>query len=146
MTKPAILLIDDAAMMRQFITIFLADKYEVTSCETAEEAKQLIEGGFCPNLVVTDLQLPGMTGQQMIKTLLVTMPTTPLIAISGSKDSKTRLETLSAGADDFLTKPFHPAELAVRIGKQLEKGKPQATKTQPMLTVYSRLRRVAATF
>jgi DNA-binding response OmpR family regulator len=52
---------------------------------------------------------------ELIRIFQLAMPFTPLIVVSGVKESKTRLEALAAGADELLSKPFHPAELAVRI-------------------------------
>lgn len=122
MYKPSILLVEDSETMRRFLALFLSKKYAVTTCASAEEAIALIEGGFRPNLVVTDLELPGMSGLRLIQTLSKPLPFTPLLVLSGVKESKARIEALAAGADDFLTKPFHPAELDVRIGKLLRRS------------------------
>lgn len=140
--KPTILLIDDSAMMRRFIALFLGEKYQVTDCETAEEALHLLNSGFRPRLVVTDLDLPGLSGTALVRSLQQHLPFTPLLVISGAKESKTRLGALAAGADDFLSKPFHPAELEVRVGKLLRRVAPQPQTTDRMGT----FRRVAAAF
>ena len=122
MYKPSILLVEDSETMRRFLALFLSKKYAVTTCASAEEAIAQIEGGFRPNLIVTDLELPGMSGLQLIQALSKSLPFTPLLVLSGVKESKARIEALAAGADDFLTKPFHPAELDVRIGKLLRRS------------------------
>ena len=138
--KPTILLIDDSAMMRRFIALFLGEKYHVTDCETAEEALHLLNSGFRPRLVVTDLDLPGLSSTPLIRSLQQHLPFTPLLVISGTKESKTRVGALAAGADDFLCKPFHPAELEVRMGKLLRRVTPQQQTTDRLGT----FRRVAA--
>lgn len=122
MYKPTILLVEDSETMRRFLALFLSKKYAVTTCASAEEAISLIEGGFRPNLIVTDLELPGMSGLRLIQILSKPLPFTPLLMLSGVKESKARIEALAAGADDFLAKPFHPAELDVRIGKLLRRS------------------------
>ncbi len=121
MHKPTVLIVDDCEMMRQFLALFLSKKYETTVAESAEEALRLIESGYRPQVVVTDLDLPEMSGAEMTRALRRRMPNTPIIALSGAKESRFRLEVLAAGADDFLAKPFHPAELGFRIFKLLER-------------------------
>ena len=146
MQKPSVLLIDDSAMMRRFIALFLSEKYHVTDCESAEEALCLVESGFRPRLVVTDLDLPGMSGLELIRCFQLTMPFTPLIVVSGAKDSKTRLAALAAGADDFLSKPFHPAELLVRMGNLLRRGNVQQPVIPAAVGFMGAFRRAAAMF
>lgn len=144
MHKPSILLIDDAAMMRRFITLFLSDKYQVTECKSAEEALELVENGLRPRLVVADLDLPGMSGLDLIRHFQLNMPFTPLIAICEKNTGKSRSEALAAGASDFLFKPFHLAELAVRIGKILRRGETPQLSIRSSSELISAFRRFAA--
>ena len=144
MQKPSVLLIDDSAMMRRFIALFLSEKYHVTDCESAEEALHLVESGFRPRLIVTDLDLPGMSGLELIRCFQATMPFTPLIVVSGAKESKTRLAALAAGADDFLTKPFHPAELLVRMGNLLRRDRDRQPALPGTVGFMGAIRRAAA--
>lgn len=144
MQKPSILLIDDCAMMRQFIALFLSQKYHVTDCATAEEALRLAECGFRPRLVITDLELPGMSGIELIRNFQLTMPFTPLVVVSSAKESKARIEALSAGADDFLSKPFHPAELDIRIGKLRHRGEASPAKMPAPSNFWGNFRQAAA--
>jgi len=144
MQKPSILLIDDSLMMRRFIALYLSGKYQVTDCATAEEAIRLVKNGFRPQLVISDLDLPGMSGMELIGHFQSSLPATPLIIVSGAKESKTRIEALALGADDFLTKPFHPAELDARIGKLLRRGKSQAPASKSPTGFLAAFRRYAA--
>jgi len=144
MQKPSILLVDDSEMMRNFLALFLSNKYQVTACATAEEAMNKVESGFRPALVLTDLDLPGMSGMELIRIFQLAMPFTPLIVVSGAKESNTRLEALATGADDLLSKPFHPAELAVRINKLLQRGE-LPHKTQVVSTNFQGLMQRAVT-
>lgn len=129
MYKPSVLLVEDSEMMRRFLALFLSKKYTITACASAEEALNLIASGYRPNLLITDLELPGISGLNLIQALSKPLPFTPLLVVSGVKESKARIEALAAGADDFLTKPFHPAELDVRIGKLLHRSEDRQVST-----------------
>lgn len=119
--KKHLLIVDDAPVMSRFLALFLSQKYEVSTCENAAEALQLLDGGIRPDLIISDLDMPGIGGFSFLRSCRQRYPAMPLIVVSGLKESKHRIEALHAGADDFLSKPFHPAELDVRISKMLEK-------------------------
>lgn len=121
MQKPTILIVDDSPMMTQFLSIFLNKKYEVVALNSSLEALTSIESGATiPQLIVTDLDMPELDGQTFIQKIKNQLSDTPIIVVSGVKDSKQRIKCLEMGADDFITKPFHPAELEVRISKLLQ--------------------------
>lgn len=71
-----------------------------------------------PDLVVADLMLPGMTGQQLIAALRAELPA-PVIVLSARTELSDKVELLDQGADDYLTKPFALEELWARIQVQL---------------------------
>jgi DNA-binding response OmpR family regulator len=121
MQQPKILLVDDAPMMTRFLTLFLGEKFDVSTASNAKEALDRLKTGYRPDLIVTDLDMPEMSGLALIRKIRQIDASIPLIVISGMKESRYRLDALEAGADDYMTKPFHPAELSVRLQKQLEK-------------------------
>jgi DNA-binding response OmpR family regulator len=121
MNKPKLLLVDDSPMMTRFLELFLSENYQVTSCLSPVDALDKISHGYTPDMIVTDLQMPEMSGSAFIKAMRKLFAECPIIAISGLKESSSRLKTLEAGADDFVPKPFHPAELKVRIAKLIER-------------------------
>ena len=120
--KSTILIVDDSPIMCRFLGLFLEKKFEVISYTNSVEALALIESGFEPDLVVTDLNMPTLTGIELIGSIRKVLPLVPVLVVSGVKESIERIKALHAGADDFLTKPFHPAELEVRVSKLIEKG------------------------
>ena len=128
MQKQSILLVDDSPMMTQFLSIFLSKKYTVQANNNPHAALTEIQNGHCPDLIVTDMDMPEMHGQDFIQGIRKVMPNAPIIVVSGVKESKQRIKCLELGASDFLTKPFHPAELEARISKLLaaqEEAKPK---------------------
>lgn len=120
-SKPTVLIVDDSPMMCRFLGLFLEKKFDILSYTDSKEALAWIEDGFTPDLIVTDLDMPGMNGLELIRTLRAAFPNLPIMVVSGSKNSNDRIEALEAGADDFLLKPFHPSELELRVKKLIER-------------------------
>lgn len=92
--------------LRQF---FVADT-AVTGASGLEQARKVQY-----KAILLDLNLPDMNGQQICEQLRKESNNTPIIVISGVQDSDSRIALLNSGADDFLVKPFNPAELIARI-------------------------------
>lgn len=143
MQKQTILLVDDSPMMTQFLSIFLAKKYAVQTQNNPFDALSEFQKGNLPDLIVTDLDMPELHGQDFIKEIKKGMPNTPIIVVSGVKESKQRIKCLELGASDFLTKPFHPAELEARISKLLI---PQEETAKPKMTFVREMMKAAAIF
>ena len=119
--KPTVLIVDDSPMMCRYLGLFLEKRYEVLTYTNSVEALTLVISGFQPDLIVTDLDMPNLNGIAFIKAIRKTLPHVPLLVVSGAKKSIERINALSAGADDLITKPFHPAELDVRLNKLIER-------------------------
>ena len=121
MQQPKILIVDDSNVMCQFLALYLSSKYDTTACTDSLDALQLVKDGVLFDLIVTDLNMPKVSGEQLIKAIHATYPSLPVLVVSASKDSRQKMQALKAGADDYLTKPFHPSELDWRISKLLAK-------------------------
>ena len=119
--KATVLLIDDNEMILSLVENCLSDYYSIRPFISASDALVAIDGGLHPDLIVTDLNMPDLNGLTFLKQLKENANTSgiPVMILSGSEKSETRIECLEAGADDFLLKPFHPEELRVRIQKCL---------------------------
>ena len=124
--KPKVLIVDDSPMMCRYLGLFLEKKFEVVSYTDSVEALTLIMSGFQPDLIVTDLDMPGLNGFALIQAIRKALPMVPLLVVSGAKASTERIKALNVGADDLLTKPFHPLELDVRLNKLIERREYQA--------------------
>ena len=130
--KPKVLIVDDSPMMCRYLGLFLEKKFEVVSYTDSVEALTLVMSGFQPDLIVTDLDMPGLNGIALIQAIRQALPHVPLLVVSGSKQSTDRIKALSVGADDLLTKPFHPMELDVRLNKLIERSEQQANLLNPI--------------
>ena len=75
------------------------------------------------DVVVLDLSLPDMPGQQVLQQLHQTRPDTPVIILSGETDLAAKIENFMEGADDYVTKPFHRDELVARIHAVLRRAR-----------------------
>ena len=144
MQKPTIFIVDDSPMMTQFLTIFFEKKYQVVAYHNPLEAIEDIKNGASPNAVVTDFDMPELSGLDFIKRTRQADFSAPIIVVSGMKESKYRLNCLEAGASDFMAKPFHPSELEIRIQKQLEKEEAPVLNMKP--SFIGKMARVAAIF
>jgi two-component system, OmpR family, KDP operon response regulator KdpE len=111
---PSILVIDDEVQMRRMLRISLeAAGYRVWEAESAEQG--LVEAASRkPDVVVLDLSLPDGDGVQVLKRLREWSPV-PVVVLSVRDNENDKIEALDAGADDYVTKPFHTDELLARL-------------------------------
>ena len=115
--KSTILLIDDCDMMRRFLTPIFKDDYHVVAVSNAMDAIEWLQSNAKPTVILLDFQLPDLTGIQMLQWLKKNegWKEIPVLMLSGVKDMERRWQCIEAGASDFLAKPFHPKELALRV-------------------------------
>ena len=131
-TKPKILVIDDEPDAVELVEFNLKQAgFEVITATDGAEA--LRQGrSHLPDLVVLDLMLPEIDGLEVCK-LLRHDPTTaaiPIVMVTAKAAEVDRILGLELGADDYVTKPFSPRELVLRIKKILERGRPAAAKKE----------------
>ena len=118
--KSHILIIDDDDKLRQLISRFLAEQgHRVTEAASAEEARQRMQGMIFDCLVV-DIMMPGETGLgesglDLVRDLKKDKPDLPCLMLTAMGEPGHRLHGLEIGADDYMTKPFEPLELALRL-------------------------------
>ena len=112
--KTSILLVEDEKNICDFISTSLsAQDYKITETHSGKEALPIITSQ-CPDLILLDLGLPDMDGMEIIKQVR-TWASIPIIVISARTQEQEKVKALDLGADDYLTKPFHLAELNARI-------------------------------
>ncbi|MDG3002644.1 response regulator [Paludisphaera mucosa] len=109
-----VLIIDDEPPIRRFLRASLAAAgYRVTEAETGEEGLKLA-AQQPPDLVILDLGLPSMDGQDVLRGLREWL-SAPILVLSARDQERQKIEALDAGADDYLTKPFSVGELLARM-------------------------------
>ena len=117
-----ILLVEDEKQMADAETAFLQLKgIEVDNAYDGEEAEQKINSGVY-DVIVLDIMLPKKDGIAVLKDLRSNGNTTPVIMLTAKADVDDRIDGLSAGADDYLSKPFALRELEARIYAQIRRS------------------------
>ncbi len=116
-----ILLADDNADMRDYITRLLQKRFFVETVADGASALKRARAAP-PDLILSDIMMPGMNGYQLLQALRADEVTRgiPVIFLSARAGEESRVEGLSAGADDYLVKPFSSRELIARISTHLE--------------------------
>jgi len=113
--RARVLVVEDNREMREFVTGILAGHYTVV---TAADGEQGIEQARAlrPDLIITDMMMPRVSGEQLVRTLRqeAVFDSTPILLLSARTDEALRVRLLANGAQDFLNKPFLPAELLAR--------------------------------
>ena len=120
-TKLPILLVDDEEHIRLAAsqTLELGD-YEVTALETAEEALKIIQSGWS-GILVTDINLPGINGLELMKRVVSIDSALPVILITGHGDISMAVGAMRDGAYDFIEKPFSSELLLDVVRRAVEK-------------------------
>lgn len=124
--KPLILIVEDESALQKLLAYNLqAAGFEVAQAHDGEEALTLIEERL-PDLLLLDWMLPGMSGLEICRGLRRRTETQglPIIILTARGEESDRLRGLETGADDFITKPFSPAELIARIRAVLRRVRP----------------------
>ncbi|WP_266365924.1 response regulator transcription factor [Tellurirhabdus rosea] len=118
-----ILLVDDDTFIRKVLRQTLKEDFIITTQANGMEAMAWLEQGNEPNLIITDLQMPHLDGQELIRLLRSSslLRQIPIMVLSVHDDSQTRIRCLELGADDFITKPFNPLEVRAKINAILRR-------------------------
>jgi DNA-binding response OmpR family regulator len=117
-----ILAVDDSAVGRKLVELHLGKAgFHVITCSAPEEALEVL-GEMRPDLILLDVLMPGMNGFELCKRIRESKDTrTPIIFVSAACSLEERTKGLDAGADDFIRKPYDPAELLARVRGQLRR-------------------------
>jgi two-component system, OmpR family, phosphate regulon response regulator OmpR len=115
-----ILIVDDDTRIRSLLSQFLkTNGYRVTTAESAADARKRMEG-LAFDLIVLDVMMPGENGFQFAETLRQTSAV-PILMLTALADINDRIRGFELGVDDYLSKPFDPRELLLRVGSILRR-------------------------
>lgn len=116
-----ILVVDDEAQIRKLLNLTLESKgYKIFEAVNGREAVTFA-ATMRPDLIILDLGLPDMKGQEALR-LIREWSETPVIILSVQDDSETIVDALNMGADDYMTKPFEAGELLARVNVCLRRS------------------------
>ena len=114
----SILIVDDDKRLRELLEDYLSEKkYKIFLCEDFADAEEILEY-FVFDLIIVDRMMPSGDGIDLIKTVK-DKSNTPVILLTAMGETESRVAGLKIGADDYLSKPFEPEELYLRIQKLL---------------------------
>ncbi|MEA2991789.1 MAG: two-component system, OmpR family, phosphate regulon response regulator OmpR [Alphaproteobacteria bacterium] len=120
---PHLLVVDDDRRIRDLLSRFLATEgYRVTTAETAADARAKLDG-LRFDLLILDVMMPGETGFELARAIRQTSAV-PILMLTARDEKESRIEGLEIGADDYLSKPFEPRELSLRIANILKRAQP----------------------
>jgi DNA-binding response OmpR family regulator len=120
-----VLVVDDEPIVREVVVRYLErEGYRTLEAADGDQARELVERED-PNLVVLDLMLPGMDGLALCRWIRSTSQL-PVIMLTARGEEADRIVGLELGADDYVTKPFSPRELAARVRSVLRRSGPRA--------------------
>lgn len=114
--RPTILIVEDSADVRYYLSTILATEYKLLEATTGEEGlKKAMDAA--PDLIISDIMMPVMDGIEFCRRLKSDINTShiPIILLTARASHESRLEGLETGADDYLIKPFERRELLVRV-------------------------------
>ncbi|MGB3631437.1 MAG: response regulator transcription factor, partial [Terracidiphilus sp.] len=122
-----ILVIDDESQITRVLRAALsAQGYDVRTANDPDEGLRLFRD-WPPDLVITDLMMPGKSGVEVCR-LIRSRSVTPVLVLSVREHERSKVEALDAGADDYVTKPFSIQELLARVRAHLRRA-PERTTT-----------------
>jgi two-component system phosphate regulon response regulator OmpR len=120
---PHLLVVDDDRRIRDLLSRFLATEgYRITTAETAMEARAKLTG-LSFDLLILDVMMPGETGFELAKSIRQSS-TVPILMLTARDGAESRISGLEIGADDYVSKPFEPRELSLRIANILKRARP----------------------
>ena len=118
-----ILVIEDVIEISGLVSMYLENAgFEVAVCENAELALEKLQAQYVPNLILLDLNLPGMSGFDFLKKVREDYKKSiPIIIVSARDSDEDIIKGLGFGADEFVTKPFSPKVLVARVQAKLNR-------------------------
>jgi len=138
-SKPRVLVVDDNLQSLKMLRFLLGDQgYDVVVSSDAEDVRRQLDNTSDPiDLVILDVMMPRIDGFDLCSQIRRDGRTLPIIFLSARGEPTDRAEGLKMGADDYVVKPFDPAELLQRIAAVLRRSRAAAValETQPSLKV-----------
>ena len=122
MKRESILVIEDDLPLCWLLEKFLGQKYDITIKNDSVEAMYWLTDGHIPDLIITDFQMPTLSGTDFLKFLKKSgvFNNIPVVMLSGSANDQIKQECLAFGLDHFVEKPFDPEKLETLVRNVLK--------------------------
>jgi two-component system phosphate regulon response regulator OmpR len=120
---PHLLVVDDDRRIRDLLSRYLTGEgYRISTAGTAAAARAKLDG-MSFDLLILDVMMPGETGFEFAKSIRQTS-SVPILMLTARDAAESRITGLEIGADDYVSKPFEPRELSLRIASILKRVRP----------------------
>jgi two-component system alkaline phosphatase synthesis response regulator PhoP len=117
-----LLVVEDEELIRTMIKLNLEKAgYSVTAAEDAESMLTVIDSQLY-DLILLDIMLPGMSGEQALEEIRQRGMQTPVIMVTAKTDTDTKVNSFDLGADDYIAKPFDMKELLARVKAMIRRS------------------------
>src|SRR6202050_4874011 len=118
---PTVLLVEDERKLRELVRSYL-ERAGFTALSTGSGAEAItLAASAAPDLMVLDLGLPDVPGETVVREVRASSPV-PIVMLTAKAAEEDRIAGLELGADDYVTKPFSPRELVLRVQAILRRG------------------------
>src|ERR1700685_1603374 len=125
---------DDASVRRTLHTTLYGIGFDIGEASTGDEALALCRI-VRYEAVLLDINMPGKSGIETCRELRRLMPRIAILMLSVNDDYERKIEALEAGADDYVTKPFHMRELTARIRSALRRSRASAAQSDELISL-----------
>lgn len=143
MDREKLLIVEDDTDINHLLSrILKKNNYDTIQAFSGTEAKLLLQLEM-PDLMILDLMLPGMSGEELIRVVREELKLNiPILVLSAKAALETKVQTLKSGADDYLTKPFEPEEVLARVYAALRRYRAETKREEKYSRelVYKQLR------
>jgi len=140
--KAKVLIIEDVAELSDLVALYLSKEgMEIRQAESGEAALAIIDGqngqGYAPDIIILDINLPGMDGFEFLNRYRKT-GASPVLIVSARDADEDIIAGLGYGADEFVTKPFSPRVLVARVRAMLRRNQDASLPKGPSTVVFGR--------
>lgn len=130
--KATVLVVDDSPEIQRYLrTLLELDSYRVETASGGFEALQFLRQGHAPEVVILDLQMPGIDGLETLRLLQEYQPKPKVIMCSGVEDPDKIREAVSLGAQAYLLKPIQHLYLSAAVERCLQEGQAKRSAELP---------------
>lgn len=120
-----VLVVDDDLTFLKTVGDTLSDGYDVSLASSGEKARELIDAGYVPDIILLDIDMPGMDGYETLNALreYEDMRDVPVVFLTAMTMPESEIKGLDSGAVDYITKPFLREILIARLKRHLDNGR-----------------------